>query len=109
MIRQHLCQYWQLNSLHDDNISTIIDNITMILFANISDIDNISPSIDQTLGLVLVRNMADDAVGHEVGGDGVTTETGDVRPQDAKNLIQELLDKCGQTSHLNFCILVFIV
>ena len=81
----------------------------IILFANISDIDNISPSIDQTLGLVLVRNVADDAVGHEVGSDGVATETGDVRPQDAKNLIQELLDECGQTSHLNFCILAFIV
>ena len=81
----------------------------MILFANICDIDNISPSVDQTLGLVLVRNMADDAVGHKVGGDGVATETGDVRPQDAKNLIQELLDKCGQTSHLNIFSLVFIV
>ena len=71
--------------------------------------DHVSARVDQTLGLVLVGNMADDAVGHEVGGDGVATETGDVRPQDAKNLIQELLDKCGQTSHLNFCILVFIV
>ena len=81
----------------------------IISFANISDIDNISTSIDQTLSLVLVGNMADDAVGHEVGGDGVTTETGDVRPQDAKNLIQELLDKCGQTSHLNIFNLVFIV
>ena len=78
------------------------------LFANISDIDNISASVDETLGLVLVRDVADDAVGHEVGGDRVTTKTGHVRPQDTENLIQELLDKCGQTSHLNFCMYVFL-
>ena len=56
--------------------------------------DHVSARVDQTLGLVLVRDEADHAVAHEVASDRVAAEAGHVRAQNAQNLVQELLDKC---------------
>ena len=43
--------------------------------------------------MVAMGEVVDDAVGEEVGGDGVAPETSNVGPQDAENLVEELLDE----------------
>ena len=67
--------------------------------------DHVAPRVDQTLGLVLVRDEADHAVAHEVARDRVTAQAGHVRAQNAQDLVEELLDKCGQASGLTKTIL----
>ena len=62
--------------------------------------DHVAARVDQTLGLVLVRDEADHAVAHEVASDRVAAEAGHVRAQNTQNLVKELLDKCRQTAGL---------
>ena len=68
---------------------------------NVLNTDDVPPDIDQTLGLVAVGEEVDDAVGEEVGGDGVTTQTAHVGPQDPQHLVQELLDEGGEAADLS--------
>ena len=67
----------------------------IILFGwHVGGADHVSARVDEALGLVLVRDEADDAVAHEVGRDRVAAEAGHVRSEDAQDLVEELLDKC---------------
>ena len=66
-----------------------------ILFGwHVGGADHVPSCVDEALGLVLVRDEADDAVAHEVGCDRVAAEAGHVRSEDAQDLVEELLDKC---------------
>ena len=56
--------------------------IKFCLLDHILNIDHVPPDINKALGLVTVGEVIDDAVGEEVGGDGITTETANVGPQD---------------------------
>ena len=45
--------------------------------------------------------VVDDAVGEEVGGDGVPPQAAHVGPQDPQHLVQELLDEGGEAAVLS--------
>ena len=74
--------------------------LSYVLSSQVCGGDHVSARVDQTLGLVLVRDEADHAVAHEVASDRVAAEAGHVRAQNTQNLVQELLDKCRQASGL---------
>ena len=67
---------------------------------NILDTGDVAPDIDEALGLVAVREVVDDAVGEEVGCDGVPPQAAHVGPQDPQHLVQELLDEGGEAAVL---------
>ena len=80
-------------------------NIYISLFSDYSlddilDTDDVPAHVDEALGLVAVGEVVDDAVGEEVGGDGVAPETSNVGPEDTEDLVEELLDKGRQAAVL---------